>query len=347
MSRATSWHGGSALQPPRRLWEVVVDRGLDVALLLPPLFCAGCVLSRSSGFVLPPAIATAALLPPAIVPAAAAVVAALLLRRSRAALVGLACVLAAGAALAPRLPLANATADSGPGTPITLVTANLHFRNHDLGAAVEAVNSQEADFVFLQEVSPQAADLLAARAADAGYRWTVLRPQWGSTGLAVLSRHEVIQHAVLMLDGRPLLRTDVMVGTAVVRLFDVHLEAPVTRQAAQRWKSELESLRQLLRPAESGLLIAAGDFNATLDHASFRSLLRTDLQDVASRRSSPWLATWPVGKAPLPPLLQPDHVVTSSAIGVAGLRAIPCPGSDHKMLLASMSVPAFQQRVSG
>lgn len=323
----------------------MLHRGLDAALLLPPLFCAACVLSRWSALDLRPAIAAAALLPPAVVPAAIALTAALLLRRNRSALVGLACVLSAGAALVPRIPLASA--DPRPGIPITLVSANLYFRNQDLGAAVDAVTSQDADFVFLQEVSPRAAELLAARAANAGYRWTVLRPQWGSTGLALLSRHKVVGQAVLMLGRRPLLRTDVMVGTTVVRLFDVHLEAPVTAEGAQRWKSELESLQQLLSPPAAGLLVAAGDFNATLDHLSFRRLLRGDLQDAASLRSSPWLATWPVGKALLPPLLQLDHVLTSSALGVVRLRSVSCPGSDHKMLVVSMSVPAFQQRVSG
>ena len=199
-------------------------RGLDLALLAAPLLCAGCLTCRWQPFDAPPLIAAAALTPIAVVPAALATLAAVILRRPAAALVGIACVLAACAVLVPH---ASAAEPGRSGTLVTLATGNLYFRNPATGSALEAVFSRRPDVIVLQEVSPDVSARLRADARTAGYPWAVLRPRWGSTGLAVLSRHPVVNEELLSAGGQPLLRVDHDLHGTVVTLLDLHVEAPV------------------------------------------------------------------------------------------------------------------------
>jgi endonuclease/exonuclease/phosphatase (EEP) superfamily protein YafD len=323
-------------QPPRRWWSAAV-RPRDAVLLVAPLLCLGCLACRWLPWDVPALIAAAALAPAAVLPAAAAALVAAVLRRPAVALAGIGCVLVAGAVLVPfRVPVANG---SQPGTPLTVLTANLYFRNQQPEAAVDAVLSQDADLVLLQEVSPEVSALLTARAERAGYPWVVSVPRWGSTGLAMLSRHRVLRQETHSLGRQPLLHVDVGVAGRRVQLFNVHLEAPITRAAASRWGDQLDSLRKLATSLPSEPMIVAGDFNATSDHRQFRRLLTAGLTDLARRHAWPRLATWPVGKPLVPPLIQPDHVLASSDLVSTDLHAGKCPGSDHKLVVASLVLP--------
>lgn len=322
-------------QPALPWWRGPVRRR-DGVLLAAPLLCLGCLACRWQPWDVPPLVAAAAVAPPAVVPAAAAALIAAVLRRPAAALASIGCVLVACAVLVPfRVPVASG---SQPGTPLTVLTANLYFRSQQPAAAVEAVLSQDADLVVLQEVSPAVSAMLGASAQRAGYPWVVSVPRWGSTGLAVLSRHRVLGHESQRLGAQPLLHVEVEVAGRRVQLLAVHLEAPISGAAASRWRNQLDLLRKLVTSLPSGPLVLAGDFNATYDHRPFRRLLTAGLTDLARRHASPWLTTWPVGKL-VPPLIQPDHVLASSDLVSTGLRTSYCPGSDHKMLVASLVLP--------
>ncbi len=317
-------------------------RRREAALLAIPLLGIGCVLSRWLPLDTPPLVVAAALTP-AVVPVAAITgLAAVWRRRPVLAWVSGVCLLVSGTVIMPRLPARGHHAPPA-GVPLTLVTANVYHRTQDVRGAVATVMSQGADFILLQEVSPAFVTVLEERAGSAGYAWTVVAPDWGSTGLAVLSRHPVVGQRRLSLHGQPLLEVDVSVARTVVRLFDVHIEGPVTPAATGRWRAQLDALRPYL-DASPGPLIAAGDFNATLDHRPFRRLLRGGRQDVAAHRAGPWLATWSERIPLLPPLLQLDHVVTSSVLVPVGLRARTCPGSDHRLLAASIVMKRSPQR---
>jgi endonuclease/exonuclease/phosphatase (EEP) superfamily protein YafD len=139
-------------QPPRRWWSPGI-RPRDGVLLAAPLLCLGCLACRWLPWDVPGLIAAAALAPAAVLPAAAAALVAAVLGRRGVALAGIGCVLVAGAVLVPfRVPVADG---SQPGTPLTVLTANLYFRSQQPAAAVDAVLSENADLVVLQEVSPE------------------------------------------------------------------------------------------------------------------------------------------------------------------------------------------------
>jgi len=314
-------------------WRAV----LDVALFAVPLGTALCVLGRWTTVDLPILVAATGFVPVAVVVAAITTVLAIVMRRRLAAVSGAVCLLATAAVVVPRFTVGQ---DGAPaGEPLTVVTANVHFRGDDVAGAVDAVTSTRAAIVALQEVTPDFAAALAPRAAAAGYRWTVVKAAWGSTGLAVLSRVPVVGHRDLAIAGQPLLQVDVAVAGVVLRLHDVHIEAPVSRSAVRRWRDQLEALRRLLDERGGGPVIAAGDFNATVDHLPFRRLLGGGRKDAVVERGR-WLPTWPAGRRLVPSLLPLDHVVVSDGLAAAAARTALCPGSDHRMLIASLVVVA-------
>ena len=78
-------------------------------------------------------------------------------------------------------------------------------------------------------------------------------------------------------------------GADAVELICVHASAPaLARDGAARWRAELAAL-----PAPGELpRVVAGDFNATLDHAAFRGVLRLGYADAAQQAGKAQTPSW-------------------------------------------------------
>jgi len=101
------------------------------------------------------------------------------------------------------------------------------------------------------------------------------------------------------------------------------------------WRNELSVLPS---PGDTPVILA-GDFNATLDHAQFRRLLRLGHVDAASRAGNGLVATWgplPYGR---PALLAIDHVLVDPRCRVRATSVHRLPGSDHRILYAEVQLP--------
>ena len=111
-------------------------------------------------------------------------------------------------------------------------------------------------------------------------------------------------------------------GADAVELICVHASAPaLAPNGAARWRAELAAL-----PAPGELpRVVAGDFNATLDHAAFRGLLRLGYADAAQQAGEALTPTWgPTGKDPL---LALDHVLVNRGCAVSRARCTRCPAA--------------------
>jgi endonuclease/exonuclease/phosphatase (EEP) superfamily protein YafD len=71
-----------------------------------------------------------------------------------------------------------------------------------------------------------------------------------------------------------------MVGAHRLRIYTVHMVAPLDGDRA-RWQAQLRRVGEEA-PGTHGALVAAGDFNATRYHPSFRRLLSDGTRDALS-----------------------------------------------------------------
>lgn len=106
--------------------------------------------------------------------------------------------------------------------------------------------------------------------------------------------------------------------------------------ATDRWRSQLSALPA---PGE-GPRILAGDFNATLDHAQFRRLLRRGYADAASQAGHGLSPTWGPRPGRRPTLLAIDHVLTDRRCAVLTTSVHWLTRSDHRALYAELRLPA-------
>jgi endonuclease/exonuclease/phosphatase family metal-dependent hydrolase len=83
--------------------------------------------------------------------------------------------------------------------------------------------------------------------------------------------------------------------------------------------------------------VLAGDFNATLDHALFRSVLRLGYADAALQAGNALAPTWgPAGRLAL---ITIDHVLVDRRCAVLASSVHAVPGSDHRAVFAEVRLP--------
>jgi endonuclease/exonuclease/phosphatase (EEP) superfamily protein YafD len=273
---------------------------------------------------------------------AGAWVSALLLRGAGPAAVAAAAGAALAAAVGPRAVPCGQPPAAGP--VLRVLTANLLVGRALAGAVAGLACRKHADALFVQELTDDAeAGLDQAGLGDLlPYRVTQPVP-YGTRG-SIYARYP--------LRGGPpaapgsaagcTARLDLPSGQFVY-LACIHAASPKpswSPGATDRWRSQLSALPA---PGDSPLILA-GDFNATLDHAQFRRLLRRGYADAASQAGNGLSPTWGPQPGRRPALLAIDHVLTDRRCAVLSTSAHLLPGSDHRALYAELRLPAPHSR---
>ena len=125
-------------------------------------------------------------------------------------------------------------------------------------------------------------------------------------------------------------------GGPDVELTAVHTVPPATSPRSVRdWTRDLAALPA---PDPGVLQVLAGDFNATLDHAALRAVLRTGWDDAAQRVGRGLAWTWRPLRLPYP-RLSLDHVLIDPRIAVASVDLVHVHGSDHRALVVELVLP--------
>jgi endonuclease/exonuclease/phosphatase (EEP) superfamily protein YafD len=282
------------------------------------------------------AVPLVALTPQATV--AAGLAALLLRRRGPSAMAALAGA-ALAAVVAPRaIPRRQPAAD---GPVLRVLTVNLLNGRAAGGQLVELVRSTGADVLFVQELTEDAvsrlkqaglSDLLPHEVTDIiGYRYR---------GSGIYARYPLQPGLTIgpSYASQPTARLDLPWGRSV-QLVCVHPHPPMPpwhAPAAPRWRFELAAL-----PPPGDLpVILAGDYNATLDHAEFRRLLRLGHVDAASQVGNGLVPTWGPEPNGRPTLLPFDHVLIDPRCAVLATSTHQLPCSDHRALYAELRLPA-------
>ena len=243
------------------------------------------------------------------------------------------------AAVAPRAVPSRQPPAAGP--VLRVLTANLLFGRAAAEEVTELAHRTHADVLFVQELTAQA----AARLQRAGlgdllpHRVTQPLPH-GTGGGGIYARYPLRSEppAASASAARCTARLDLPSGQ-FVQLACVHAappKPPWSPGATARWRSQLSAL-----PApDDNPRILAGDFNATLDHAQFRRLLRRGYADAASQAGHGLSPTWGPQPGRRPALLAIDHVLTDRRCAVLATSAHRLTGSDHRALYAELRLPA-------
>ena len=249
----------------------------------------------------------------------------------------------AGAALAavvvPRLISRRQPAASGP--VLRVLTVNLLSGQAAGGELVELTRRTGADVLFLQELTEDAVIRLKRAGLSellpyemlgiAGYRYR---------GSGIYARYKLSDGLAIgpSYASQPTARLDLESGQSV-HLVCVHPHPPAPPwywPAAPRWRGELAALP----PPNEIPVILAGDFNATLDHAQFRRLLRLGHVDAARQVGNGLVPTWGPEPRGRPALLAFDHVLVDPRCAVITTATYPLTGSDHRALYAEFCLPA-------
>ena len=275
-----------------------------------------------------PYVAAAAVIP---------VATALLLRRWVAAgVAGLVLVLFA-AALLPRMTADDSAAHRG--TRLNVMSANLLGGTADPAALLELVKVHAVDVLTLQEYTPSFERKVRALGIDALLPYRVAHPKGDVFGSAAVYARFPLADKGLRINppdfGQAM--AEMSVGGQVIPIESVHTRAPGNRQATPWWQESFGV--QPPADPDGPPRILAGDFNATLDHSPLRALIATGYRDAADVLGDGLTPTWPFDGRVLPPVTI-DHVLADKRIGIEAYEVLRLPGSDHRPILATVSLPA-------
>jgi endonuclease/exonuclease/phosphatase (EEP) superfamily protein YafD len=220
---------------------------------------------------------------------------------------------------------------------LRVLTANVEF-GQGTEALAETVRRERPQLVYVSECDRLCLRALtAAVGPDLPHRTVV--DGWGSQGSAILSAYPLTAQAPIPAAmGMP--GATARIGGRTVQLRLAHPLPPIPRQV-DAWKRELGRVEDFAAThRDGGPVILAGDFNASQDHAAFRSVLDAGrLHDAARLAGAARTPTWPrEGQGPLPPYVQIDHVLVSDDFRVRGVRFLDLAGSDHRAVLAELDL---------
>jgi endonuclease/exonuclease/phosphatase family metal-dependent hydrolase len=221
------------------------------------------------------------------------------------------------------------------GPMLRVLTANLYFGRADADVIVDRVRQARADVLFLQELTADAVTRLKQAGLEELMPHTLLELRGGSRGSGIYSKFPLSEGpavaTVHMAQPTALVK---LPGGDAVELVCVHPVPPrLGNGGATRWRAELG----VLPPPGELPRVLAGDFNATLDHAVFRDVLRLGYADAGLQAGNALTPTWgPPGKGAV---LTLDHVLVDRSCAVLAYSVHVLPGSDHQIVYAQVQLP--------
>ncbi|MEV6815365.1 endonuclease/exonuclease/phosphatase family protein [Micromonospora sp. NPDC051296] len=321
----------------RRSWAVPVWTALCWLAVAPG---AGWTVARLVGLDRGPLVQALAFTPYAAAGSLVPLVLMLALRRRWPAVVAALTTVALLAMVAPRaLPTPQPSAG---GPTVRVLTANLLAGAADPWTLVDLVRTERVDVLVVQEFTPTAQAELDRLGLDRLMPYRQLNPVVGTPGSGLYSRHPINDGGIRQLRGgwgfTQAYATVTVPGAPPVRVESAHPAAPYALDQTGYWRADLAA--QPAATPDGPLSILAGDFNATLDHAPLRALLDTGYADAAASVGAGLTGTWGPYDGDLIPPVVIDHVLVDHRIAVRAVAVHPLPGSDHRMVLAELRLPA-------
>lgn len=264
-------------------------------------------------------------------------VVALLLRLRVTGVVAVVLLLPYAAWLAPLFtPAEPGVAKAAQSSSLRVLTVNVLAGGARAEDIYALIRRERPDVVAVEELTPVVAGALDREGMRRLYPYRVLLPIDNPSGVGLYSRLP-LERAVEspIRTTFPMPRATIEVDGTPVTVQAVHTVSPVPGDVGE-WEHDLGVLRQVAASRKTPMIML-GDFNATLDHASFRRVLAAGLSDAHNLRGAGIVRTWPA-KGPFPPAFHIDHVLVSRELSVRDAAVRDMPGSDHHAVVADLVV---------
>jgi endonuclease/exonuclease/phosphatase (EEP) superfamily protein YafD len=233
--------------------------------------------------------------------------------------------------------------------PFRVMTFNINGGNERTDRVLAAIRAAQPDIVALQELNPSIA---AALERDLGeeYPYRFLDPQWGVTGMGVISRFP-LRRSPAQLPGDHWIGTpqavEIDTPGKTITLLNIHAIPPVGSRDRMTWaigerERQAEAINAFVQ-AQRTPVVVAGDLNATPFHRAYHILQHGALSDVWQECGSGAGFTWPgnrtIGGVPvLPWFVRIDHLFTTNGIVCLDASVGPWDGvSDHRAVVATLA----------
>jgi endonuclease/exonuclease/phosphatase (EEP) superfamily protein YafD len=212
--------------------------------------------------------------------------------------------------------------------------ADAHFL-HDLAR-------NHADLLAVQELTKEEVRRLSDDGIGVEFPYSVLYPGASATGIGLWSRYPLHRVPLKRVKNVGLIAAQLRIpGVRNDPVFaSVHVPAPVP-DVVDKWRTGMRrieiALNELNDTGPGGAVIAAGDFNSTIDQVDYRDLFDYGYQDAVHQSGAGWAPTYP-GNESYPPVLTIDHALIRGATATS-VETISVPESDHRAILVDVSIP--------
>jgi endonuclease/exonuclease/phosphatase (EEP) superfamily protein YafD len=226
------------------------------------------------------------------------------------------------------------------GPELRVMTANIMVGSEGRDLLVTLVKRVDPDVLAVQELTPTAERRLDAAGISTVLPHKVTYPYDGVEGSGIYSRHPLTGGALHRLKASGFHQARATFnppGAAVaVTVESVHPCAPISING-HCWFSDLAE--QPAPTVDGPVQILAGDFNATLDHASMRKVLDKGYRDAADTVGAGFMATWPYDERWFVPGVTLDRVLVDRRVEVVRVATYEVGDSDHKAFVADLRLP--------
>jgi endonuclease/exonuclease/phosphatase (EEP) superfamily protein YafD len=226
--------------------------------------------------------------------------------------------------------------DTWRGT-VRVATANLYAYNARMPELARELRGLDAEVLALEELTPEWMAVLEREGVFERYPHRVAVPREDCFGIALFAHAPIVEHEVIDFSGVPLIRATVVLDGREVDVYAIHTLPPRTSAYASVWSEQMEALAARVAAADRPVILA-GDLNASPYGRTYRALLaETGLRGAHEVMGRGLATTWPNGAMRIPPM-RLDHVLVSREIAIAGVREGTGAGSDHRPVIAELTV---------
>lgn len=215
--------------------------------------------------------------------------------------------------------------------PLRVLSFNVLSSNTRHADTLAWVRQTDPDLAFFSEVTAAWEAGLEPLRATLPYR--IAHPQEDNFGLAVFSKHPILEQEFIASRVMPVVMVRIVVAVAGRRVvfFGVHPLPPMSPATVADRDAVLRDLAARVG-REPGPVIVAGDLNATPWSHAMRPLAAAGLRDTQLGRgfSATWQRGNPIFAIPI------DHLLLGGNITATARWTGPDLGSDHRPIVADL-----------